>query len=106
IDEDDDHKEGDTEIKDTHLRTRGLWRLPRELRRGDTGRYTIWLEGADSASVPFGKTRARQGWMHPVTIHFVEPPGDPKLDRHTVVDLTDVPPATTEAGADFDRRIA
>ncbi len=90
------------EKDDTHLRCRGSYGLKANHGPGD---YTILVEGADEHTL--GHSTARQGWMHPVTVHFSAK--DPGLDQFTSnVSLHGLHPAQSvqDAKANFDRRAA
>jgi hypothetical protein len=95
--------------EDTHLRTRGWYRIRPP--RNQDGDYVIRVEGVETPGFNlfrlFSHSRARQGWMHPVTVRF-STAHPPRHDNHARVSLKDVPPATSvaDAKAKFDRRTA
>lgn len=83
---------------DTHLRTNGTWSF--RANHGG-GRYTISVEGCDVPSI--GKSKCRQGWMHPVSVEFHPTNGD---STDYPIDLRGIPSAATlpqSRGAMFRR---
>src|SRR5262249_55595135 len=69
------------------------------------GDYAILVEGATTHGV-FG-TKAHQGWMRPVSVHF-DGPGWQTPDLYKMVDLTMAPASSSvaDAKANFDKRTA
>jgi len=71
---------------DTHLNTKGTFGLPTD---HGFGKYKIIVEGCDEPKV--GKSKCRQGWMHPVEVDL-RSPGVYQTDY--TIDLSDVPSAS------------
>jgi hypothetical protein len=98
---------------DTHLRTKGTFRI----RPTGDGIHTVRIEGCDLASRinPLSTSTCRQGWLHPLSLMFrfdaaagAPPSGHLPMNQFGGLDLGKIQPAgsVAQAHAGFDDRTA